>query len=64
MLHYRAYPIAPDGKVLLPTHIHAISDEQAIEKVKKFVEAYPIEIWEGARCVGSVAPISKSQSAK
>ena len=56
MMHYRAYPIAPDGKVLVPKHVHAESDEQAIEEMKKIVDSYPMEIWEGARSIAKVAP--------
>ena len=56
MMHYRAYPIAPDGKVLVPKHVHAESDEQAIEEVKKIIGSHPMEIWEGARSIAKITP--------
>jgi hypothetical protein len=56
MEEYRAYFVGSDGHFNGFEPLVCPSDETAIEKAKRLVNKYGIEIWSGARLVMCLSP--------
>ena len=46
---YRAYQIAPDGRIFRVEVLDAATDDAAIETAKRFVVDHDVEVWQGER---------------
>jgi hypothetical protein len=56
---YRFYPIQKDGHLLGPPRIMDLPDDDAaIKAAKELTDERPIEIWQRARMVTRVSPLS------
>jgi hypothetical protein len=53
---YRAYVIGPDGHFLRSHGFTAATDDAAIEHARQFVDGHDLELWSGARLVGTLKP--------
>jgi alkanesulfonate monooxygenase SsuD/methylene tetrahydromethanopterin reductase-like flavin-dependent oxidoreductase (luciferase family) len=53
---YRAFKVGPDGHFVGFEPITCDTDDEAIERAKRLLDAYVIEIWCGERLVGTLKP--------
>ena len=51
MTDYRAYIVGDDGHFIGFEPLVCADDGEAIEKAKRLVEKYPVELWSGERFV-------------
>jgi hypothetical protein len=51
MADYRAYIVGDDGHIIGFEPLVCADDGEAIEKAKRLVDRYPIEVWNGERLV-------------
>src|ERR1700748_810810 len=51
---YRAFGVAPDGHFLRSHEFYAANDDAAFEHARQFVNDYDVELWSGARIVGTL----------
>jgi hypothetical protein len=49
MPNYRAYILAPDGRIMRPVDLECPDDEAAKEAAKQLVNIHDVELWHGAR---------------
>jgi hypothetical protein len=53
---YRACVIGPDGHFLGSHGFTAATDDAAFEHARQFVDGHDLELWSGARLVGTLKP--------
>jgi hypothetical protein len=51
MQEYRAYVIAPDGRIKQRVDLACADDGEAKETAKQLVDGHDVELWQGARLV-------------
>jgi hypothetical protein len=51
MVEYQAYTVGPDGHFNGFEPLVCSSDTDAIEKARRLVDGYDVELWSGARLV-------------
>ena len=49
MAEYRAYFLAPDGRIKRPVDLECDDDEAAKEAAKRLVDGCDVELWQGRR---------------
>lgn len=55
--YYRVYQIDEHGKILAaPTILECRDDEEALSQSSDLMGEFPVEVWEGARRVGTLGP--------
>jgi len=56
---YRAYVVGSDGHFIGFEALVCADDAEAVEKAKRLVDRYDIELWSGARLVTRLAAKTK-----
>ena len=60
MTEYRAYAVGPDGHFRGFEPLIRADDHEAIEKAKRLVGIYAIELWSGSRFVKRLSAAEKA----
>ena len=53
MRGYNAYLIGPDGHIIRRIELICPDDQAAKAEAKKLVDGHDVELWEGARMIGT-----------
>ncbi len=63
MIYYRLYRLSgPGGGFVGFEEIEASDDEAALARAREYAEHRPLELWCGARKVGSINPVPASEA--
>jgi hypothetical protein len=49
MAEYRAYILAPDGRIMRPVDLECDDDDAAIKTARQLVDGHDVELWQGSR---------------
>ena len=49
MAEYRAYILAPDGRIMRPVDLECDDDDAAIKTAQQLVDGHDVELWQGSR---------------
>ena len=53
MAEYRAYILAPDGRIMKPVDLECEDDEAAKIAAQQLVDGHDVELWQGRRKIAT-----------
>lgn len=59
MTDYRAYIVGKDGRFRRVEVLRSETDEEAIEKARRFVGRHAVELWHSSRRISGFVPRTK-----